>query len=61
MMLTTAQLVAIMPYAKVPEALTVHDEQMKLVVYRDIHRAEVIMETRLAEGNYYKFESVEAR
>jgi len=42
-------------------AIQIHDEQMKLVVYRDIHRVELIMEARIANGNYYKFGPVEAR
>lgn len=47
--------------AAIPFALELHDEQLKLVVYRDIHRVEVMMETRMAQGNVYTYAPSEAQ
>lgn len=47
--------------AAIPSALELHDEQLKLVVYRDIHRVEVMMETRMAQGNVYTYAPSEAQ
>jgi hypothetical protein len=40
----------------VSEALTIHDEQMKLVTFRDVRRVDEMLQMRLDSGNVYRAE-----